>query len=247
MRIQTRRRCKASLANNVATSTNRINGFDILRINIYEPRAGIWHADVQVDAGVELEDPITIELEGGLITFVGSIFRGGLEAGRWLGRLIGGANGMATDVAAKHYKNASFSTILTDLMNASGETLSSDTPLSVTSHQQARWQRSSGKVSHAISHMVDILNAAPGDPGYVWRIQRNGELLITIDTFPELEFANQELDKKPSLGEVLIAPLSASDLLPGATFNGDRVDYVLTEIVPGSIRQRYWTTDASDG
>ncbi len=225
-------------------TTNRINGVDLLRINIYESRFGIWHADAQADADEDITGAVTIELEGGLITFTGTVFRGALESGRWLGRIVGGANGLATDVAARHYKNATFSTILSDLMTASGETLSTDTAAAVTGSQQARWQRSSGKISHAISNIVDILNAAPGDPGYVWRIQRNGELIITADTFPILEFANEEMDRKPSLGEVLVAPLLASDLLPGVTFNGDKVDYVLTEILPDNIRQRYWIADA---
>ncbi len=221
---------------------NTINGDDILKMRMYEPRVGIWHADIDSDTDTDITKgtAVTIELENGLVTFTGTVFRGGIESGRWMGRIVGGAGGLRTEVAAKYYQNATFGVVLAELMTASGETLNTLTDSAITLHQRARWWRARGKVSHEIKTIVDLLNRSEGDPGYIFRMQRDGTLFLGVDTFAVLEFQHEELDRKQNLSEVVIAPLQAPSLLPGVTFNGERIDYVLTDLVSESLRQRYW-------
>lgn len=224
---------------------NTINGDDILKMRLYEPRVGIWHADIESDTFVDITagTAATIELENALVTFTGTVFRGGLESGRWMGRIVGGAGGLRTEVAAKYYNNATFGVVLDELMTASGETLSTTTATAITLHQRARWWRGRGKVSHEIKTILDLLNRSEGDPGFIFRMERDGTLFLGTDTFATLEFQHEELDRKPNLNEVVIAPLLAPSLRPGVTFNGEQIDYVLTDLVSESLRQRYWVAN----
>lgn len=220
--------------------TYTINGAAILRARFYEPRAGLWHADIEADADEDITDAVTIEIEDQVVTYSGSVYRGSLEEGRWIGRVVGGAGGLKTRLGPKFYRAATFGTVIADIMLATGETLSSSSSTAVTAHQRARWQRMEGKASAALWRILDILNAADSDPGYVWRLGRDGEVLITSDSYPELEFAHETMKRDPALGTVTVAPLAAPLLRPGVTFDGNQIDYVQTDLTSGSIRQMYW-------
>jgi len=225
--------------------TNTINGDDILKARIYEPRFGVWHADIESDTFEDMPKgtAVTLELEDGLQTFVGTVFRGGLEQGRWIGRVVGGAGGLRTPVAAKYYLDVSLGEVLQDLATASSETISTSSDVAITQHQRARWWRSQGKVAEAITMLIETLNRSEGDPGYIWRVQRDGTIFLGVDTFATLELQNEELGRKPSLDEVVIAPLLGASLRPGVTFNAQPIDYVLTDLVSESLRQRYWAAN----
>lgn len=223
---------------------NTLNDKRILKARIYEPRTGPWHADLEVDSEVDITGAVTLSAFGGITEYTGTVFRGGVDADRWMGRVVGGAGGLGNDVSSKFYDDISFGEVIEDLMTESGETLSSDTASAITGHQRAKWQRTAGKISYALHEIVEILNRDVSNPQYIWRVQRDGTVLIASDSFPVLSFAQHELDRKQSLGEVVIAPLNAAELRPGVTFNGAPIDYVLTEINSESVRQRYWIKDA---
>jgi len=216
-----------------------LNGASVLRADIHEPLAGLWHADLEVDTDEAPTDPLTLDFEDGSVTFTGATYRGGLEQGRWHGRIVGGVGGMATAVEAQYYAGATFGTILTDALTVGGETLDSDSEAAVTGHLRARWQRAQGRVADALWTVL----GAFGDT-YTWRMTRAGEVLVVADTWPALSFQHQEIDRSPSSGEVVIAPLLAPELRPGVTFGADRVGYVLTTLRPGKLRQHYWTEAA---
>ena len=69
------------------------NGLSLLRCRLEEPRTGIWTADVEVDSETDITGAAALDLDG--TAYTGTVYRGGLDSGRWLGRIVGGAGGMS--------------------------------------------------------------------------------------------------------------------------------------------------------
>ena len=214
------------------------NGFAMLTATIEEPRVGRWVASVtaNVDEGSSMGDPgdaVTLDFEDGTVTYEGTIIRGDVFGGVYSGLAVGGAGGLATEVSAKSYIGVPMTVVLADLMALTGETLEGTTDEAVTSFTVAHWQRTSGQAQNAL----DAIREATGAD---WRIFHTGTLWFGSDTFPELSFEHRHLDEDNSFNERLLSPTSgAPELLPGVTFDGERVQYVTTNLSPSSLTQSY--------
>lgn len=214
-------------------TTASLAGQTVLRADVHEPRSGCWHADVEADTAVDITGRQTLALAGE--TWSGTVLRGGVESGRWFGRLVGGAGGLATELEAKYYVTTPASTLLADLTADTGETLDAAILAAVLAWQSARWQRTQGRAADALSALVAAMSAT-----YVWRLTRAGALWLGEDTYPDLTMAAVEVQRRPQFGDVLVAPTLAPTLRPGVTFAGARVDYVQTSWTAGRVRQRAW-------
>lgn len=199
---------------------------------------GRWVAAItaNVDQGFSMGDPgdaITLDFEDGIVTYEGTIIRGKVFGGVYSGLAVGGAGGLSTEIPSKAYIGVPMALILADLMALTGETLEGTTDEAVTSFTVAQWQRTSGQAQNAL----DAIREATGAD---WRIFRTGTLWFGSDTFPELEFDHQHLDEDNSFNERIMSPESgAPELLPGVTFDGERVQYVTTTLTPSSLTQNY--------
>ncbi len=210
----------------------------MLTATIEEPRVGRWVATItaNVDQGFSMGDPgdsMTLDFEDATVTYEGTIIRGDVFGGVYSGLAVGGSGGLSTEIDSRAYIGVPMAIVLADLMALTGETLEGTTDEAVTSFTVAQWQRTSGQAQNAL----DAIREATGAD---WRIFRTGTLWFGSDTFPELTFDHQHLDEDNSFGERLLSPESgAPELLPGVTFDGERVQYVTTKLTPSSLTQSY--------
>lgn len=206
------------------------NGIDIIDAQIFEPSYGCWHADLELDTEADLSGAMSLNLEG--VVFSAHILRGGIEGGRWLGRVIGGAGGLSATLDARSYISTAISFVLSDVLTEAGET-SDPGSVDYSGHEVATWTRTHGKASHALA-------AAANEVGANWRISRSGGVLIAPDTFPPLDIEYTLTDQRPDLDSVIIAPTAADLVSPAVTFDGRRVSYVATSVEPRALRQTIW-------
>jgi len=209
-----------------------INGRPLLVAHIQEPAEGFWVADVAADAD-DLTGAVTMSIEG--VEFIGSVYRGGGDAGRWKGRIVGGSAARSTaTLAAKYYLGATVSTIVADILSATGDTLDGSSDSTVLSGVLARWHRSEGSAGKS---WTAIASAA----GACVRSLRSGALYFGALSYPDIEDPSGivEVDRVPQSGSRLYG-LDAPNLAPAVTFRDRRVSYVSTMLTPGMLRQRLW-------
>jgi hypothetical protein len=210
-----------------------LNDLPLLVATISEPLVGRWTAQVEVDSGVDITDPVTLSFEGGLVSLVGSIYRGGLESGRWLGTIVSGTGGLTTTLDPKAYRLCPLGLILSDLMLATDETLSS-TSETLETWTVPLWQRIEGNALSVMHRLAD-------ETGYTWRVLRDGTVWIGEDDFDELDPEADTVKAFPDLGMTVVAPRGAPLGRPATTIDGVAIHDVVTRLDGGSIRQELWS------
>ncbi|MHA1572452.1 MAG: hypothetical protein ACTSX8_00505 [Alphaproteobacteria bacterium] len=213
-----------------------MGGAPVLKARIEEPLAGFWVADVEVDTFETLEGAQTISF-GDDVSFAGQVWRGGVEQGRWLGRIVAGSATRATvELDAKNYLGASVSTILGDVLAATGDTLAPSSDSSVLAGLFPRWHRARGSAAKALQRLSDGL-------GVNVRGLRSGDVFFGSETYPDFQIEDTiEIDRYPQRGMVVLAP-ALPLLLPGITFEDRRVSYVVTTSTAHGLRQQLWFDD----
>jgi len=213
-----------------------INGYPIIKASIYEPRDGNWTADVQADGIDSINPGDAVSVLVGDTEFVGSLFRGGPEAGRWMGRIQGGSGGLLATLAPKNYSSVTLSAVLAEIAVASSQPVA-DASLDLTGYQVANWQRAAGAASHAIQDIASEL-------GVPWRITRGGELRLGQASFLALESDQIEISTDPATGSAIYAPDADPVIEPGVTIDGRPVSYVSTLIDSNGLRQEVYFDDS---
>lgn len=208
------------------------NGLPLLDAEICEPANGRWVARVQVDTDEDITGSVALSFEDGEVDFVGTVHRGGIESGRWLGLLVGGTDGLSSTVGAKAYYWSPLSLALGDVLTDTGETLSSDATSLLVAFR-SHWQRIESTGGAALQAIADEM-------GYRWRVGRDGTVWIGEDTYPELEADAALIASWPDQALRLIAPSGAPLVRPGVTHDGWQIDHVTTRLSDGSIRQDIW-------
>lgn len=217
--------------------TATLNGKDILSVSIQEPRIGVWNAVVDVDSDEAISGTVTMAIDG--VSWVGTISKGDLHAGRFHAQVVGGAGKLATVLDAKYYQGTSLSVVLKDLMIGTGETLSSTSSADIVSHTVPRWARPQGKASASIVEIADEMALS-------WRVLRDGTIWLGAETWPTIKPEFDEIDRVPGRDQVTIAPESPT-VLPGSTFDSRKVSRVTTYIKDVGLRQDVLFEGASGG
>jgi hypothetical protein len=217
----------------------RIGEDPILSGSIVLPRAGVWHADLVVDA----EEPptgdvvITIATGDEEVTLTGTAHRKGAFQGRTELRVVGGKNGLRQDVEARYYTDAQVRTILGDLLRDAGETLSGESSSTVQDVTFNRWVRRNAPARAAL----DLLCRATGA---TWRVLTSGEVWVGTEDWPAVDFDHDVMRDWPAEGRLEIATDAyPGELLPGTTFLERRVGYVEHVITPDRTRTTVWFED----
>ncbi|MEW5858394.1 MAG: hypothetical protein AB1861_13585, partial [Cyanobacteriota bacterium] len=70
-----------------------INSERIINLAIHEPLHGVWHADVETDSEITITGAVSIT--DSITTWNGTVLRGAVEHGKWVGRIVGGAGKMS--------------------------------------------------------------------------------------------------------------------------------------------------------
>jgi hypothetical protein len=209
---------------------------------IEEQRSGAWTARIEVD---EESDPITgkVTIKVGTESFVGTVVRGDIPEGRgrWVGHIVGGANGLEKELDAKNYHRVPLRSVVNDALKEAGETL--DTTLSdnaALSSLQGHWTRAKGRARLALS-------SAATKMGGFWRVTRAGKVIFRkAETWETVDFAHDYIDADPSDGTLVISPTETPGARPGVTLDKHKIASVRTVWTGAGVRQEIALSDADE-
>lgn len=215
------------------------NGQDVLSAVLTEGRVGVWTCELDVDSDDALSGAVTLDIDG--VQWKGTVVRGAAVSGRYHAHLVGGAGGLAKVLDAKFYYQTQLGTVLSDIMRATGETLSATVAPAVTTHQVLRWSRNRATGGQALKQVALEL-------GLQWRILRDGTVWLGSDSWPEASADYDQVGDAPGRGSVTIAP-EAPTVGPGSLFQSRHVSAVVTRVTgSGGLRQEIlFDDDTADG
>jgi hypothetical protein len=210
-------------------------GFAVNRGNILLPRIGVWAADLELSATVDVTGQVEIEIAAGP-TLVGTVVSGELAYGYVCARVVAGAAGLGKETEPKHYVGATVRTVLVDLMRTAGETLSGTIDPALLTLPLAGWTTLRMPVGEALAALV-----GSGMPaGTAWRFLPDGTLWIGAETWPDSAVEEwREFDRLPREGRLELG-LDSPALLPGTVLGDDRIDYVEHWIDSKGARATAW-------
>lgn len=217
------------------------NDLAVLDATICLPRTGAWTADLKVDSPDALAGRVTISIDDGRLTLVGTAFRTGAFVDTAYVRVVGGAGGLRALARARHYNGTNLRIVLRDLLAAGGETLSATADGSTLAKALPAWTTSAISVGRMIARAIE--SAAPGAS---WRILPDGTLWVGPETWLDSGLAAdsyQVMDEDPRRGEALLG-VEAPLLLPGTTLGDRRVSYVEHRVGDAGVRSVAWFEDA---
>ena len=148
------------------------NGARVTACSLCVPRVGAWVADLDVDSAEALTGAVALTIDGA--TWRGTVHRGGLVAGSWRGRVVGGAGGLPGTLAAVALRGSTLSDVLAGALLDAGETLASTA--GSLSAVAPLWHRLEGAASTAVA---DVARAA----GYAWRTLADGSVWVGADAW----------------------------------------------------------------
>ena len=192
-----------------------LNGQPLLALHLVIPRVGAWTADVEVDSDAGPADgaAATLDLEGRV--WRGTVVRGAAPYGRWSGRIVGGAGGLARELPPVALANTTLRAVLEEALRAAGETIAptADTLTAAV----ARWHRTRAPGSTAIA---EVARAA----GLPWRVLADGAVWVGAETWAALIVADVDvMGREPVVGCTELAGEAALDIAPGRTVTLDGV------------------------
>lgn len=210
------------------------NGQPVLVATIFEPRRGVWHADLELDATDPLSGAVTLDFGVGVSAFQGTVRRAGVYGGRAMARIVGGKDGLSKILKAKFYRSSFVRVALGELLADAGEALDASVLPSAIEKALTFWHRAGVTDASAGQALERLAQEA----SMTWRVLRNGNVWFGVETWPESKAAFDLLDSSPADGERVIALDSGlPEVLPGVTLAGERVEYVVTRLTGESFRQ----------
>lgn len=188
-------------------------GRPVYEAEIVEPLSRAWTATVQLEAENPPSGAVVLSYKG--TSWSGTIYRGGVYGGRYLARIVGGAGGLGTMLAARWYREITLRTVLDDIARETGEKLSSTVLAAVLDRDLPTWTREAGTAGMALDAICDALSLS-------WRVLRDGSVWLGAETWPTLSGTHVVTSERPDDARIEIAP-ELPIVLPGATFRDRRV------------------------
>lgn len=208
------------------------------------PLTGAWTVDlalspVQDDVGAALTGRVRIDLNG--LTLSGTVVRSEAIDGIIAARVVGGAGKMGTELPEKFYRGSStLAKIVGDMLREAGETLAGASSTTLLANALGTWQRARETVGAALSRVLRLFGGS-------WRMTPAGEVLVVAaESWPVVAPAHTLVaGSDPTLGTYRVAwpDTTPSDVLPGVTFRGARIRYVIHELTAGSLRTEVRTQE----
>lgn len=215
-----------------------LNGEAALWGELTVPRVGVWHADVSIARpGDELALAGPVELSVGSTTWKGTVRRSGENKGTIVTRVVGGADGLSTPIAAKAYQGVPVRIPLEEILQEAGETLAPSTDPAILGTILYNWSRSAGTAGNALAALLQVAGAT------TWRILPDGTLWIGTDTWAPTSLDDHVyLSASPGPGFVEVF---AGDprVFPGETFRDRKVSAVSHRFSDRKLRTRIWFED----
>lgn len=215
-----------------------INGLAALTAEITVPRIGVWHADVslvrpgEVDA---LSGPVVLEMAS--TTWRGTVRRSGENKGVVTVRIVGGADGLSTEIAAKAYQGVPVRMVVEELLGEVGEVLASASDAAILGGVLQQWSRSSGGAGRALAAVLEAVGAK------TWRMLPDGTLWIGNDAWtPSALEDYQYIENAAGAGAIEIIAWDPV-VFPGEVFRDRKVSAVTHRWSSRQLRTRIWFED----
>ncbi len=213
-----------------------VNGAAVVKGSVVLPARGAWIAELELDADDTLptgQHAATLDLGSQSLTGTVATDRQGVYAGKLTARLVGGGNGLATILTARKYRGVPLSIPLTDILNETGERLSSTSASATLTYPLPHWARARGPASSALEC---LLTAA----GATWRILPDGALWVGVNTYPAATFDGEVIEERHGGSWKLLSPNSGT-LLPATTLFDRQVNAVVYRIASDSFKAEAWS------
>jgi hypothetical protein len=199
------------------------NGQDVLEAKSSRRRTGAWSFDLLVDDPDALTGQVTIVVNDGALTFVGTAVRTGVFSDTGHVRVIAGSGGLSTVATPRSYAGPTVAGVLADLLADAGETLSPTADAGVLAQELDAWTTGARPVADLISLLLSA-----GSPGAVWRSLPDGTIWVGNETWPDAGVSSSPYQIFEDSAETnsMVVGCDAPFLLPGTTFEGRKVGYV---------------------
>src|SRR6185437_3367863 len=192
------------------------NGQDVLEAKSSRRRTGAWSWDLLVDDPDALTGKVTIVVNDGALTFVGtaSPSRSGVFSDTGHVRVIAGNGGLSTVATARSYNSPSVAGVLADLLSDAGETLSPTADAGVLAQDLDAWTTGARPVADLISLLL-----ASGSPGSIWRSLPDGTIWVGNETWPDagIDPSLYQIFEDSAETNSMLVGCDAPFLLPGST------------------------------
>lgn len=207
-----------------------LNGQPAISARITLPDVGAWYAELAVDAREVPQGPVVLESAG--LRWTGFAYRAGLQRDTLIVRVVGGAGGLAREVAPKFYQDVEMRLPFLEVLSAVGERLAASSSASILAIHLDGWTRARGPAGDAIRLLAEHVGAT-------WRILSDGSVWLGIETWPRFALAYEDLERDPQTGRIEIASSSPA-LIPGVTLDGDRIAKVEHLVDGDRVRTTAW-------
>lgn len=192
-----------------------LNGLRVTSVSLAIPRIGAWTADVAVDTPDAITGAAVLAIDGA--SWFGEVVRGGVYAGSWHGRIMGGS-ALLERLPATALRGATLALVLGEVLRVTGLSLASTS--GALDAAAPRWHVREAPAAHVVG---DVARAA----GYAWRMLADGSLWLGVETWPTVTPAApvDVIDEAPAVGRLVLAG-DVLRALPGVTLSLPRRDPV---------------------
>lgn len=220
-----------------------INGMDVLETRLQLPRTGNWVADVVVDAATAAQlapgTHASLGLDGGGLSFAGTVLRADEYVQMVILRLLGGAGGLGKPLNPKFYVSPPVNQVFRDMLADAGETISRRSTPAIASLNLPFWVTAQQPVGSGLSNL-----AAAADPNAVWRVQADGSVFLGVDGFPDSALTDYDLISYLPQENIQVIAAELPDVFPGEMFAGKKVSTVEHYVDSRSNRVTIWFGDS---
>jgi hypothetical protein len=211
-----------------------VNGCECIRGKIVLPLTGAWVAEVVSDPDCDQGSfPVpgsTVTMNLGGQSFQGVVRRANAPYGTTFAMLIGGAGGLPSDIPALAYQSTTVQQVLSDILTAAGETLSTTSDQSLLGQNLASWVRIQGPAWRALTILMDS-----EVPDGTWRVLPDGSIWIGQDTWPQTSMSSFELlNYEPHMLRAQIYSDNPT-IMAGQSFIGGHVTSIEHIVEPSKI------------
>ncbi len=207
-----------------------LNGAQVIAAHVAEPATGLWMAAISVQVDEVPTDSQTLEIEG--VEWTGTVLRSVMDFETASVFLVGGSAKLGDPGKARHFVFASVRSVVSGILGASGDTVSSDSCQTILGALLASYHSSRESLGLQLSNVI-------GD-GNVWYSKRDGQIAIRpAGEFAEFTGEDSEIfdTRENALEESVSYTVTTPDLGPRLTYDGHDITHVDTRLSPDSLTQ----------
>lgn len=195
------------------------------------PRSGVWHAELNLAAGLLAQSSAALVL-GNALELYGTVRLGGEHADTTSALVVGGAGGFRDDVTPQHFRKAPMRIPLERALSDVGEELSPSSTESVLTAELEHWVTLKEPAQRVVAELARTADVN-------WRVLPDGRTWLGEETWPTVSVGYEVAHAWPSKGRVQFV-LDAPLLLPGYTFQGRKVGSVTYVIRADALLCDVW-------